>query len=383
MKIALVSPYDFAYPGGVTAHIDDLGREFLRLGHDVKIIAPSSKSPSSLGLDNLIRLGVPVPVPSNGSVARISLSLWLIPKIKALLKRENFDVIHLHNPYTPLLPLLVLRFSRSLNIGTFHGFHEEEKRYLLRKRILRGSFERLHGCIAVSPPAREFMNRYFRADYQVIPNTVDVDHFASPASPIPELMDGKINLLFVGRMEKRKGLKYLLRAYSRLKWDYPDLRLVVVGPGTPDKESFRIIGERNLRDVVFTGAVSYSELPGYYQAAHIFCAPNTGRESFGIVLLEAMAAGKPVVGSDIEGFASVVDHGVQGILVPPKDDQALADALRSLLESPSLQEKLVAAGKSHVQQYRVEQVAPKVLDFYETTRRRVEDQTLAAAPPAA
>ena len=192
MKIGLVCPYDFAYPGGVTTHVESFGREFARLGHDVKIIAPSSQKPTPHSVPQLIPIGFPIPFPSNGSIARISVSLWLAPRIKTLLNREQFDVIHFHNPQTPLLPLLVLRFSKSINIGTFHAYHEEPKKYLIRKRLLKGSFGKLHGHIAVSPPVQQFMNRYFPADYKVIPNIVDVDHFEKRVKPIPEFMDGKI-----------------------------------------------------------------------------------------------------------------------------------------------------------------------------------------------
>ena len=366
MKIALVSPYDFAYPGGVTAHISQLAQEFARLGHTVQILAPSSSSPGSLGLDNLVRLGNPVPVPGGGSIARISLSAWLVPRIRTLLERESFDVIHLHEPLMPMLPLCVLQSSRTVNVGTFHAFQRRSPIYPWAKGVLSHWFRRLHGRIAVSQPARDFVGRYFPGHYEVIPNSIDVDHFARAAAPIPAFMDGKTNLLFVGRLEKRKGLRYLLSAYGRLKWDYPELRLLVVGPGNPDKDSYRILGERNLRDVVFVGGVSYDELPRYYQTAHIFCAPATGKESQGVVLLEAMAAGRPIVASSIDGYGSVLNYGTQGLLVPPKNDLALAEALRRLLESPSLRQEMGARGSLHAQQYRRERVAAQVLGVYET-----------------
>jgi phosphatidylinositol alpha-mannosyltransferase len=364
MKIALVSPYDFAHPGGVTAHIVHLAAKFSQYGHEVKILAPSSKSANALNVENLIPLGYPVPVPSNGSVARISLSPWLVPKVKALLSRENFDVVHVHNPYTPLLPLIALRYSRSVNVATFHGFHEEEKRYRIRKRILKGSFEKIHGFIAVSPPVKEFMNHYYQADYHVIPNSIDVDWFASPLPPLTEFSDGKLNILFLSRLEKRKGLKYLLAAFSRLKLVFPEVRLLIVGPGSPDRECHQIISEHNLQDVHFVGPVSYNELPKYYQAADIFCAPAVGKESFGIVLLEAMASGTPLVASNIDGFRSVVDDDVQGILVKPKDSMALCSALLRLAEHPELRASMAKKGLIHVEQFRSDKIASEVLEFY-------------------
>ena len=183
-------------------------------------------------------------------------------------------------------------------------------------------------------------------------------------------------------MEKRKGFKYLLEAYSRLKWDYPNTRLLVVSSQTPDKECYGIIGSRSLEDVVLCKA-SYAELPRYHQAAHIFCAPNIGKESFGMVLTEAMAAGLPIVATNNEGFASVVDDGVQGLLVPPKDDEALAGALKRLLDDPGLRQRLAAEGsrKSHL--YDANRVATRVLEFYEETRQRVNAQADTAAPTLA
>jgi phosphatidylinositol alpha-mannosyltransferase len=369
MKIALVSPYDFAYPGGVTTHVTHLSHEFTRWGHTVKILAPSSKPPSILKVDNLVHLGTPIPVPWSGSIARISVSAWLAPRIGALLEEERFDVIHLHEPFLPL-PLQVLGRSRTTNIGTFHAYRRRSPVYPWAKAPLARWSRKLHGRIAVSTPARDHINRYFPGEYQVIPNSIDVDHFARPAPPFPQFKDGKVNLLFVGRLEKRKGLRYLLRAYGRLKWEHPDIRLLVVGPGTPDKDSLRIMGERSLKDVVFTGGVPYSDLPRYYHTADIFCAPAIDKESQGLVLLEAMAAGKPIVASNIEGYASVLQEGVQGLLVPPKDDAALAQALGRLLQDPSLRHQMAARGPANAQEYRRERIAARVLEFYEATLER-------------
>ena len=173
MNIALVSPYDYAHPGGANTHVALLTREFLRRGHRVKIVAPSSKSVESLGVDNFVRLGMPIPIPANGSLARVSFSVWLSPKIKALLRAEQFDVIHLHEPLTSLLSLAVLHHSRSLNIGTFHSFWQGTKRFQGFKRLVRPYFDRLHGRIAVSPPAGQFIGKLFPAQYEVIPNPVD------------------------------------------------------------------------------------------------------------------------------------------------------------------------------------------------------------------
>ena len=365
MKVALVSPYDFAYPGGVTSHIASLARELRERGHSVAILSPCSQPPYSQRVEGLVPLGRPVPVPSGGSVARVSLSFWQAPRVKALLERERFEIVHVHEPLTPFLPLCVLHFSRAVNVGTFHAYHGRSRFYPWAKPVLLRWFRRLHGHIAVSPAAMRFVARYFPADYRVIPNGIEVDHFAQPTEPVPESGYIRPTLLFVGRLEKRKGLKYLLGAFARLKWEFPDLRLLVVGPGSPDKDSYRLLGERGLRDVVFVGPVAYGDLPRYYQAADVFCAPATGKESFGIVLLEAMAAGLPVVASHIDGYACVLQDGLQGFLVPPKDEEALASAIRRLLEDRSLREAMGRRGQERAREFDWERVAAQVEGYYE------------------
>ena len=366
MKIGMVSPYDFTWPGGVTAHVAQLARELGRCGHEVQVLAPHSPSREPQEADLLVPLGRSVPLPSGGSIARVSLSWWLYPKIRALLEREKFDIIHLHEPMAPILPLCVLEFSQSINVGTFHASYARQHLYRFAHPIIKRWQQRLHGSIAVSPAARRYVNNTFPGEYEIIPNGIDFDHFSTNAAPLPQYRDGKLNILFVGRLEKRKGLRYLLEAYSRLKWEQPNIRLIVVGPGDPDKESYRIMSSHNLQDVEFVGRVSYADLPRYYASSDIFCSPATGAESFGIVLLEAMAAGKPVVASDIEGFRGVMTDGEQGLLVPKKDSDSLAGALGTLALNPELRAKLGAQGNRTAESYRWEVVAGRVEKYYKT-----------------
>ena len=370
MKIALVSPYDFTWPGGVTAHISQLGHQLTAMGHEVKVLAPFSPSRANGHDQNFVPLGRTIPIPSGGSIARISLSAWLYRKVRGILQRENFDVIHLHEPLAPYLPLAVLQCSSAVNIGTFHAFHGSTRMYRWSTPVLKHWFKRLDGRIAVSPAALSHVEPFFPGEYQIIPNGIDLGFFGAEVNPIPELMDGKVNILFVGRLEKRKGLRYLLDAYGRLKWEYPDIRLIVVGPGNPDKYCYRILAERNLQDVVFTGSVDHSLLPRYYRTADIFCSPAIGKESFGIVLLEAMAAAKPIVASRIAGYSYIASHGHQSLLVPPRDGEALADALALLIQNPDLRAKMGAQGRATVHCYRWEAVAQQVVDFYQATIER-------------
>jgi len=367
MKIALVSPYDFAYPGGVANHISSLEHHFTRMGHEVRIIAPASSTVSTFG-DRFIPVGTPRPVPSSGSIARITISPWLSSRIKAVLDEEKFDIIHLHEPLLPMLCTTVLRLSHTANVGTFHASGARpwyEFGTPLGKLFLKKWFRKLDGKIAVSKPAMEYVSKYFPGYYNIIPNGVDVNHFSPNVSPIDDFGDGKLNILFVGRLEKRKGADYLLDAYKRVKGEIPNSRLIIVGPGTRLRKKYeKQVTQNGLDDVVFAGYVSYDELPRYYKTADIVCSPATGRESFGIVLLEAMAVGKPVVASNIEGYASVVTHGVDGLLVPPKDGEMLAQALISLVTDESLRQQMGAKGRLKALDYSWEHVAQKILDYY-------------------
>ena len=368
MKIALVSPYDFSYPGGVVRHISSLEYYFTRMGHMVKIIAPASSPVTGYG-DRFIAIGKPRPIPTSGSIARITISLTLADKVKEVLEREKFDIIHLHEPLAPTLCTTVLRLSNSINIGTFHATESRPSyrwsRPLLLRRFLKKWFERLDGRIAVSPPARDFINKHFPSTYDIIPNGIDLDYFSPANSPLPEFQDEKTNILFVGRLENRKGLEYLLKAYRLIKPDCPNCRLIVVGPGTRLRRKYeKNIAESGLPDVVFTGRVDNKELPRYYKTADIFCAPATGHESFGIVLLEAMATGKPVIASDISGYRSVITDGLDGILVPPKQEVPLAQAISSLMQNKPRRLQIGEKGRRKSLDYGWDKVSRRVMDYY-------------------
>ncbi len=367
MKIALVSPYDFAYPGGVVNHISCLEHHLTRMGHEVKIIAPASKAVRTFG-DRFIRVGAPRPVPASGSIARITLSPWLSSRIKSILEQENFDIAHLHEPLMPMLCTTVLRLSHTPTVGTFHASGGKPWYSFgtpIGKLLLKKWMNKLDMKIAVSKPAMDYVSRHFPADYTIIPNGIDTAHFHPDVSPIAEFVDGKLNILFVGRLEKRKGVNYLLEAYKLVKKEIPESRLIVVGPGTRLRRKYEKQTRRNgLKDVSFIGYASYSELPSYYKTADIVCAPATGWESFGIVLLEAMAVGKAIVASNIEGYASVLNHGEEGLLVPPKNSEKLAEAMLTLMTDRTLRQQMEAKGRTKAAGYDWEQVTRRVFDCY-------------------
>ncbi len=369
MKLALVSPYDFAYPGGVTEHVAHLAQQFRARGHDVHIIAPSSddEAESELVVDAPIhRIGRVVSIPTNGSVARITLSLRSYLQVKRLLREQQFELIHLHEPMMPALPLTVLRHSRSVNVGTFHAFRNRPLTYFYAKPILRPFYRKLHGHIAVSSAARDFIGEYFPGDYRVIPNGIDYARFHTRHPRMPRLRDSRPTVLFVGRLEKRKGLRFLLRAWPHVLHDIPNARLVVVGRGRP-LEGYRRFASRqgwSEDDVMFVGYAPPEDLPRYYQSCDVFCAPNTGQESFGIVLLEAMAAGAPILASAIPGFLDVVEDGVDGLLVEPQNPRAIAHTICRMINDAALRARFRANGQQKARAYDWPHVADRVLAYY-------------------
>lgn len=365
MKIALVSPYDLAVPGGVNTHITKLAQHFVDAGHEVRIIGPSSDELAPVP-PNAIVIGKPRSIPASGSVARITINLRLSGRVKEVLAEERFDVVHVHEPLMPVLPIQFLRFSETVNVGTFHAAKEGGNRlYSYTRTLLRRFYRKLDGKIAVSPAAELLVSRYFSGYYNIIPNGIDLAHFTGEPRPLPQYRDGKLNILFVGRMEKRKGLAYLLRAYPSIKRELPRTRLIIVGDGRLRAGYERYVHRWDLDDVIFAGYVSDDELPRYYQSADVCCFPATGNESAGYVLLEAMASGKPVVASNIEGYASVVTHGVEGLLALPKDSEALSLSLVHLLADEGLRRRMGAAARTSAEQYGWDRIARRVLSYYE------------------
>ena len=367
MRIALATPYDWSVPGGVNRHVLNLAEHFMRRGNDVKVIAPSSRrlrsQPEYLEIIGHSAIGLP----ASGSVANISLSYNLGSRVKSYLERESFDVVHVHEPFMPLLPFQFIRYSQSTTVATFHAARDTGSRiYAYSRFIIQPWWPRIDGRIAHSRAALKLIGKYFAARYRIIPSGIDYGFFASEAPPIPELMDDKRNIVFVGRQEQRKGLPYLLEAFAQLKKEMPRTRLIVVGPdGGLRQACLRFIAQNNVEDVVFTDLVPFEMLPRYYRSGDVFCAPNTGHESLGLIILEAMAAGVPIVATNIQGFRDVLKDGVHGLLVPPRDSAALTEALKRLLSDAAMGEEMGKAGSRHARDYSWDEMSGRVLQFYE------------------
>ena len=368
LKVAIVSPYGYPHPGGVNEHVRHTYEAMRRLGHDVWIITSKyGKEREDEG--RVIRLGTGFAFPANGSMGRVTLGWRFKEQARELLAEHQFDVLHFHEPLVPFLSPTVLDQSETVNVATFHAFGGFSPSYWVGRRFAGQLADKLHGRIAVSGAARHFISRYFPGDYRIIPNGVDLDRFAD-AEPFDHLRDGTLNILFVGRFEERKGLIHLIKAYHRLRKRHGDARLLIVGSGPKAREYRRYVGLRQVRDVEFLGRVSDDAKARFFASADIFVAPATGQESFGIVLLEAMAAGVPIVASDIHGYKQVVQRGVQGLLVEPKNHRALAAALYRLANDPELRAAMGEAGRARAPEYSWDRVTQQIVDFYHEVRER-------------
>jgi phosphatidyl-myo-inositol alpha-mannosyltransferase len=372
MKIGIVTPYAYPMPGGVNDHVGSLYRVLRARGHDVRIIT-SSHGLQKASEGDIIRVGKGFSVPFNGSMGTITLSPTYLSQMRAILERERFDVLHYHEPFVPFLSLVTLTLSTSVNVGTFHAFGGLSISYEFGKRMLGHYAGKLHGRIAVSPAARHFISRYFPGEYKIVPNGVEPGRYQR-AVPIARYRDGAPNILFVGRMEPRKGLIHLLRAFRKLQRDGVRARLLLVGTGPGEREARRYVLTRQLDDVEFLGRVSEAQKAQLFKTADIYVSPATGRESFGIVLLEAMSAGAPIICSDIHGYRGVVRRERDGILVEPGNADALAASIRRLIDDPALRAQLSRAGEARAQLFTWERVGQAVEEYYGFVIRRLAEQ---------
>ena len=374
MKIGFVSPYDWSYHGGVRSHIIHLAAELERMGHTTGIITSATGAEGRVVEPKVTKLGWAAPIPWNGSIARIAVSPLLARQTRAVLERERFDVIHLHEPLAPALPLTTLHILGGLDVvsvGTFHAFALNKIAsmprfsYSMARAFLRRYFNRLDGRIAVSPAAYRFASRYFPGKYEIIPNGVDLHRFSVQAEPLPQFADGKLNILYLSRIEPRKGLKYLLHAIPQIRASYPNTRFIIASDGPQRARYERFVRRQGWPDVVFTGFVRSDELPRYYASCDLFCAPSTGSESQGVVLLEAMASSKPIVASNIEGYCDVIHDGDDGLLVPPRDSEALAGAICRLLGDANLRASMGAKGREHAGEFSWPRITSRIVDYYQ------------------
>lgn len=365
MRVGLVCPYDFDVPGGVQYHVRDLAEYLIAQGHDVQVIAPGEEDRP--GPDYLTLCGRAVPVRYNGSVARLAFGPVTSSRVTRWLEQGDFDVVHIHEPISPSVSVLALLATEAPVVATFHASSLRLRAVQAAYPLLRPLLEKIIGRIAVSEAARRTVTTHLGGDAVIIPNGVDVDDFAL-AQPRPQWQgaDGAPTLAFLGRIdEPRKGLQVLSAAMETIVRELPGTRLLIAGPG--DVEAAR---EKMTSPVAaactFLGMVSDEDKAAMLASVDAYVAPHTGGESFGIVLVEAMAAGAPVVASDLPAFTAVLDGQANGRLFTTGDANACATAVLDVLRDPEESARLRAAGHARARDYDWSVVATQITAVYET-----------------
>jgi phosphatidylinositol alpha-mannosyltransferase len=367
VRIGIVCPYSWDIPGGVQAHVRDLAEQLLAMGHYVSVLAPGDEDMPNLP-PYVVMAGKAVPIPYNGSVARLQFGVVSAARVRRWLRDGEFDVVHVHEPAPPSLSLLTCMIHDGPMVGTFHAATARSRFLSMFDTVLQPFLEKLSGRIAVSPAARKVIVEHLGADAVVIPNGVAVSHFAAaqPLPGYPQPLDSRGGTIgFIGRYdEPRKGMDVLVDAVTVLAAERPDLRVLVAGRGEADEFRSRLPGEVAARFALL-GQVSDADKARMLRSIDVYCAPNTGQESFGVILLEAMSARTPIVASDIEAFRRVLADGAAGELFATGDPGGLARGLAAVLDDPARRAALVAEGTRAVAPYDWTVVVSAVLRVYE------------------
>ncbi|EWT01648.1 GDP-mannose-dependent alpha-(1-2)-phosphatidylinositol mannosyltransferase [Intrasporangium oryzae NRRL B-24470] len=365
MRIGIVCPYSFDVPGGVQFHVRDLAEYLIDAGHEVSVLAPAD-SDTELP-DYVVSAGRATAVRYNGSVARLNFGPVTASKVGRWLEHGDFDVLHLHEPVTPSVSVLALMAADGPIVATFHTSMIRSRTMQAAYPIFRSSLEKIAGRIAVSEDARRTVTTHIGGDAVVIPNGVNVDRFSSaPHRPDWTGTPERPTIAFLGRMEEpRKGLPVLAAALPAVLAEVPGLRVLVAGPGDP-KEVTSGLPEHVAAAFEFLGAVSDEEKASLLASVDVYVAPNTGGESFGIILIEAMSAGACVLASDISAFSRVLDGGATGELFHNEDPDDLAKHLLALLRDGERRADLAAAGRTRARLFDWSVVADRIIAVYET-----------------
>lgn len=357
MRVALVCPYDWSAPGGVQVHVRELHERLRARGHQTIVIAPSSRPVDDPGVRVV---GTPVLIAYNLSNAPIDPRPWHVGAVRAELRAFGPDVVHAHEPLVPNTSMWAALAARAPVVATFHSGADRSRLFDLAAPALRRVARRLAARIAVSERAAGFVRTRIPGPFTVVPNGIDVAAFAG-AEPA-ELGPGR-KLLFVGRLHPRKGFPFAVEAFRSLSGSRPDLRLVVAGAGADASAVERLPSGLRQR-VALLGSVENRSLPPIHRACDVLVAPSVGGESFGVILIEAMAAGLPVVATRIPGYVEVVGDGVSGLLVRPRDATALAAATARILDDPALAARLSATAAEHARRYDWDVVTAEIEAVY-------------------
>jgi phosphatidylinositol alpha-mannosyltransferase len=365
LRIALVTEYYYPHLGGICEHVHFFAREARRRGHHVDVI--TSHIPGAEEQPHVIRVGRSQPVYCNGSQARITVGIGLRKQLRRVFAQGRYDVVHVHSPLNPILPLLAIEEADCPVVGTFHTYFDRSIGYRILNGYGQRKLDKLSAAIAVSHSTTVALERYFEADWQIIPNGIDTDVFHPSAPPPPGLVKDVPTILFLGRFDPRNGLTTLIDSFQRVKGRTRQARLVVVGDGPLREHYYK--QARGDKDIVFVGSVLEGR-PSYYAHSTVYACPTT-KASFGITLLESMACETPIVCSDILGFRDVVVNEREALMVPCGDRDALADALVRVLDDEGLAIELGTTGRQQSLEYSWPRVTSRVLDVYHSVLGRV------------
>ncbi len=367
MKIGIVSQSYYPRYGGVTEHVHHSAVELRRRGHEVIVITSHFRRGETNGASGIERVGYNVLVPFNRSFVDLTVGLRIRQGLRRIFQDHDFDVVHTHNPLAPTLPVMAVQAAPCAQVGTFHSTHPRGLLLDLFKGFLEEQvISRLDARIAVSPTAEASALAYYPGPYHRIPNGVDVERFRPDVVPFGDWREeGRVNLLFVGRLDPRKGLHQLIQAMPAVsRRTGGRARLLVIGDSYLRARFEAMVAPEVREHVRFLGHVPSADLARWYATGHIFVSPALSHESFGIVLLEAMASGRPVVASDIPGYRSVVEPDQHAVLVPPGDTQALADALVGLIQDPERREDIARRGRARALEFAWPRVAAQIEAVY-------------------
>ncbi len=370
MKICIVSDAYYPYPSGVSEYTFYVAKYLRKRGHKVRILTthyPRIKGVRGEETERgVFRVGRVFLIPANKSYATPTIGFGISRIVKNFIQKENFDVLHLHTPIFPGLSYFALRHSKSANVAVFHstGFKPLKLGANYFKRVFRKSLSKIHQKIAISPSAKNHINSYFGEDFNIIPCGVDIEKFSSSSKKI-NLPPRGPKILYFGRIDRRKGLFELLESFPLILKKFPKALLIVAGSGPLEKKAKKIAKKIGIsKSVIFKGFIPAEKVPSYYASCDVYCSPALGGESFGIVLIEAMASGIPVVASKIVGYDFVIKDGYNGLFCDPKSSKDIASKVLNVLENRKLSEMLVENAKNFVRNYSWEIIVEQIEKVY-------------------
>jgi len=384
MKIAVVSDYFYPVLGGITENVYNFTKYAIIQGHDVKLITPqpynyTKKETKKVDLEYfndgvVIRLGKHLPIFSNGSLSRPGITLGIDKKLKALFEKEKFDVIHVHSPLAGFLPMMAIKYSNTLTVGTIHTYFKKNFYFDYLKKYIIRYYDALDGCIAVSESSALLIQDKIHRMPLVLPNGIDTNLFGGTKEKINAFCDGKVNIFFIGRADVRNGIDVLIKAFLKVIQANNNVRLIIAGDGPYMAHYKEMVPQEYKKDVHFVGKIN-KERPVYYNTAdiHVFPAEIAAHS---ITVLEGLAAGKPIITTDIKSFRDVITEGKEGFLVSYGDYEKLAQRILELVNNKGLREQMAMAARKKSLEFSWENVTTKIIAFYKDCNRKALERSI-------